>query len=388
MEAVMMEQQHKRWLAGAAALVLAGGVGFGIARWTAPQPAPPPQPQAEGPAVLKLDSREIAAAGILTEPAQSGTIGAEILAPAAATAQPNGVAALTAHAEGIIVRLNKRLGDPVQAGEVLAVVDSKDAAQLASDRASADARALLARRIAAQEEALYQAGATSRRSLETAQASLAAAEADARRAHNAAATAYLAADGHSVTVISPVTGRITAQSAALGAFVRTETELFRVSDPKLIQVEAQLTALDAARIHPGDAATLLLPNGSTARALVRSVAPALDPQTRTQSVVLTVPEGSALAPGETLQVRIRPQGAASAAAGTIVAPEEAVQTVDGRDSVFVQTDSGFVVRHVAVGSRSAGQAAIVSGLKPGERIATRNAFLLKAELGKGAEEEE
>ena len=106
-------------------------------------------------------------------------------------------------------------------------------------------------------------------------------------------------------------------------------------------------------------------------------------------MVLTVPEGSALAPGETLQVRIRPRSAnAPATGGTIVVVEEAVQTVDGRDSVFVKTDSGFVVRHVAVGSRSAGQAAIVSGLKPGERIATRNAFLLKAELGKGAEDEE
>jgi len=389
----MMEQEHKRWLAGAAALMLAGGVGFGIARWTAPQPPAAPQAETAGTAILKLDPKEIAAAGILTEPALSGTVGAEILAPAEATAQPNGVAALTAHAEGVISRLNKRLGDPVKAGDVLAMVDSKDAAQLASDRASADARAVLARNVAAQEEALYRQGATSKRSLETAQASLAAAQADARRARNAAATGNLAGDGHSIAVISPLTGRITAQAAALGAFVRTETELFRVSDPRLIQVEAQLTALDAARVHPGDAATLLLPNGSTARATVRSVAPALDPQTRTQSVIITVPAGLALAPGETLQVRISPRIAPQTAnepgaAGTIVVPEEAVQTIDGRDSVFVQTETGFAVRHVAVGSRSAGQAAIVSGLKPGERIATRNAFLLKAEMGKGAEDEE
>ena len=380
-----MEHDYKRWLAGAAALALAAGLGFGIARWTAPQPAAAPQPQSAGPATLKLDPKEVAAAGILVETVAAGNIGAGILAPAAATAQPTGVAALTAHAEGIIVRLNKRLGDPVQAGEVLAVVDSKDAAQLASDRASADARAVLARRIAAQEEALYSQGATSKRSLETAEASLAAAEADARRARDAAATANLARDGHSVAVISPVTGRITAQAAALGAFVRTETELFRVSDPRLIQVEAQLTARDAARIHPGDAASLLLPNGGTARATVRSVAPALDPLSRTQSVVLTVPEELALAPGETLQVRITPR---TATADTIVVPEEAVQTVDGRDSVFLQTDSGFAVRHVAVGSRSAGQASVVSGLQAGQRIATRNAFLLKAELGKGAEGEE
>ena len=62
--------------------------------------------------------------------------------------------------------------------------------------------------------------------------------------------------------------------------------------------------------------------------------------------------------------------------------------VAGHDAVFVRTRSGFGVRHVAVGSRGAGRASIISGLNAGESIATRNAFLLKAELGKGAEDEE
>ena len=334
---------------------------------------------------LKLDAARIRDAGIVIEAALPGNLSAGILAPATVAAQPSGVAALTAHAEGIISRLYKRLGDPVKAGDVLAIVDSKDAAQIASDRASAAARALLARRVAAQEEALFQQGATSRRSLETAQASLAAAEADARRARDAATTANLSRDGHSVEVISPLSGRITAQAAALGAFVRTETELFRVADPRFIQIEAQLTATDAARVTPGDAATLLLPNGTTAQTRVRSVAPALDPQTRTQAVVVFVPDGPTLAPGETLQVRLLPKGTA---ATSIVVPDEAVQTLDGRDSVFLRTQEGFVVRPVSVGERSAGQASITSGLSPNDQIATRNAFLLKAELGKGAEDEE
>lgn len=377
-------ESRNHWLAITAIAVIAAGLGFGIARWTQ---APPPAPVAAsetGPAKLTLDDKEIAAANIVVEAAQGGNLGAEVLAPAVTAAQPQGVAALMAHAEGVISRLNKRLGDPVKIGEVLAIVDSKDAAQIASDRSSAEARAVLARRVAAQEEELFQQGATSRRSMQTAQASLAAAEADARRARNAAATANLAPDGHSVAVVSPLTGRITAQTAALGAFVRTETELFRVSDPRFIQVEAQLTAIDAARIRPGDAAVLMLPNGRTEKAQVRSVTPALDPQTRTQTVVLSVPDGLALAQGETLQARILTH---AAAADSIVVPDEAVQSIDGRDSVFLRTQDGFVVRNVAVGARGAGQAAIVSGLKPGERIATRNAFLLKAELGKGGDEE-
>jgi cobalt-zinc-cadmium efflux system membrane fusion protein len=375
-----------RWLPALVAAVLAAGLGFGIARLTSPPPpAPAAAPAPSGPAVLKIEAKEIAAAGIVVEPAAGGNLSTEILAPAVTAAQPSGVAALTAHAEGMISRLNKRLGDPVKAGEVLALVDSKDAAQIASDRASAQARAVLARRIAEQEEALFQQGATSRRSLQTAQASLAAAEADAKRARDAAATANLAADGHSVAVISPLSGRITAQAAALGAFVRTETELFRVSDPRLVQVEAQLAAIDAARVQPGDSAILMLPNGTTARAVVRSVTPALDPQTRTQTAVLSVPEGQPLAPGETLQVRISPK---SSMATGIVVPEEAVQSLDGHDAVFARTNKGFVVRNVTVASRGAGRASIISGLKPGEPIATRNAFLLKAELGKGAGDEE
>ncbi|MEO8301138.1 MAG: efflux RND transporter periplasmic adaptor subunit [Rhizomicrobium sp.] len=378
--------RDNRWLMPVAVAVIAAGVGFGIARLTSlPPQVPAAVPAPAGPAVLKIEAKEIAAAGIVIEPVVGGNLSTEILAPATTAAQPSGVAALTAHAEGMISRLNKRLGDPVKAGEVLAIVDSKDAAQIASDRASAQARAVLARRIAEQEEELFRQGATSRRSLQTAQASLAAAEADARRARNAAATANLAPDGHSVAVISPLSGRITAQAAALGAFVRTETELFRVSDPRLVQVEAQLAAMDAARVQPGDAALLMLPNGTTARAVVRSVTPALDPVTRTQTAILSVPDRLPLAPGETLQVRISPK---STAASGIVVPEEAVQMIDGRDSVFVRTNDGFVVRHVAVASRGAGRAAIILGLKAGETVATRNAFLLKAELGKGAEDEE
>ena len=72
----------------------------------------------------------------------------------------------------------------------------------------------------------------------------------------------------------------------------------------------------------------------------------------------------------------------------------AVILIDARKGVLVQTKRhSFIcsllgVRHVVVASRGAGRASIISGLKAGETIATRNTFLLKAELGKGAEEEE
>src|SRR3546814_12903598 len=69
-------------------------------------------------------------------------------------------------------------------------------------------------------------------------------------------------------------------------------------------------------------------------------------------------------------------------------PAEAVQSVGGRDVVFVRTPRGFGVRSVQLGERTSEAAQILNGLRAGEVIAGKNAFLLKAELEKGSGEEE
>ncbi len=75
------------------------------------------------------------------------------------------------------------------------------------------------------------------------------------------------------------------------------------------------------------------------------------------------------------------------ASGGMTVPEEAVQTLDGRDVLFLRTADGFRAQPVLVGTRGGGNAQILSGAKPGDKVATRNAFLIKAELRKGSDEE-
>jgi cobalt-zinc-cadmium efflux system membrane fusion protein len=198
--------------------------------------------------------------------------------------------------------------------------------------------------------------------------------------------ARVAGDGRSVVVSSPIAGRVTAVTAALGAYVQSETELFRVADPARIHVEAAVVGADAARIQPGDPAFIDLPTGASVAATVRSVAPTLDPQTRAATVVLTVASPQGLSPGQLVRARIKPSGAA--ASPGVVVPDEAVQSIGGRDMVFVRTPQGFRTQAVTLGSRGGGRAEIASGLQPGQEVATRNAFLLKAELGKGEGEDE
>lgn len=334
--------------------------------------------------LVEMDAKRAEAAGIVTEVTQSGTLGAEILAQGVVAAAPDGEAVLTARADGTIVRINKRLGDSVGAGESIATLESRDASTIAADRSAAAARLALARSNFARERRLFDAKVTARQDLDAAQAALAEAEAEFRRTQAAASAARVSGDGRTLAVVSLVSGRVTKADARLGAFVPAGTELFRVTDPRRIQINASVLPADARRVQAGDRAVIELLGGETVGATVRSATPSVDSETKAATIVL-VPDGVAqLTPGQGLRVRITPRGAA--AGSSISLPEEAVQSVEGRDSVFVQTPRGFQAVNVTIGQRGGGRVEVVAGLKPGQTVATRGAFLLKAELGKGEAE--
>jgi cobalt-zinc-cadmium efflux system membrane fusion protein len=334
---------------------------------------------------VPMNAERLATAGIKTERTAVGSLGAEVLAQASVAAAPEGEASLTARADGAVTRITKRLGDAVRAGEPLAYLASREAAAIAAERSTATARVTAARASYARERRLFDQKVTARQDLEAAQAALAEAEAEARRTQAAATASGVTRDGRSLVVTSPISGRVTALPATLGAFVEAGTELFRIADPRRIQINAAVSSTDAQRIRAGDPAEIEVPGGGTVPAVVRSTTPSLDVETRTATVVL-VPTGTlaGLQPGQSLRARITPKNAPSTS--RIVLPEEAVQSFDGSDVVFVQQAKGFQAIPVTAGARSGGRIEIVGGLKPGAVVATTGAFLLKAEVGKGEAE--
>jgi membrane fusion protein, heavy metal efflux system len=381
-----------RPLGFAAALVAALGAGFFLSRLVgapAPPPAPPvaaapAAPEATAapalPGVLKLDPTYIQAAGIKTEALASGNLSSEIIATATVDAEIRGEGVLTAHVSGTVVGLTKRVGDPVRRGEVLATVESREAASIAAQREIAQSKIELARSVMAREKDLFDKRVTPRQDLERAQSELAAAETELRRAQAAMEAEHVTSDGKAVSIVSPLTGKVIARAAQLGLFVRPETELFRVSDPTFIDVDAAVSPSDAQRVAVGDQARIVTRAGATLRAVVAAVTPTANEETRAATVVLDpLPGQQPLTPGDVVTAYISPKN--SAGRGFIVV-EEAVQRVNEQDVVFVRTADGFVVRPVVVGPRNAGRVEIVSGLSAEDTIATVNAFLLKAELAK------
>lgn len=381
------QDRRKLLAAGAAAILVAGAGGVLIGRsLVADEPvsaaADKGEPAQEGhrrEGFVAMTPARLAASGVRTTRLEAGSLGAEILAQATVAAPPEGRALLTARADGAVVRINKRLGDAVAAGETVALLESREAAGFVAERNAAAARERAAHAAWLREERLFRERITAAQDLEAARASHDATEVELRRAEAALRTAGVTGGGRYLAVTSPISGRITEVDTQLGAYVSAGAELFNVSDPRRIQIEAAVPSTDAQRIRPGDRAIVELPDGGTVEAVVRSATPALNPESRAATVVLQpagVPAG--LTQGQAVRVRILPRGGAAQA---IVLPEEAVQQVEGRDVVFVQVRGGFQAVPVSVGQRSGGRVEILEGLRPRLVVVTQGAFVLKSQLG-------
>lgn len=387
MEITRETQDRRKMVAiGAAALLAVGAGGILIGRSLTDDPAPTAETKAEEAeeghgreGFVAMTPARLEAAGIRTERLQAGTLGSEILAQATVTAPPEGQALLTARADGAVVRINKRLGDAVAAGETVALLESREAAGFVAARNTAAARERASHAAWLREQRLFRARITARQDMEAAEAAHSEAEAELRRTEAAVRAAGVTGDGRYLAVRSPIAGRITEVDTQLGAYVSAGAELFNVADPRRIQIDAAVPSTDAQRIRPGDRAVIELPDGGTVAATVRSSTPALDPESRTATVVL-IPDGvpAGLTQGQAVRARIMPRG--DAASG-IVIPEDAVQQVEGRDMVFVQAQGGFQAVPVSVGRRSGGRVEILQGLRPGLVIVTQGAFVLKSQLG-------
>jgi cobalt-zinc-cadmium efflux system membrane fusion protein len=387
LEIIRLTDSRSRLLAGAAAVALAAATaGVIIGRSTAPdtpadarQEATSEGEESHGPeGFVGMTAERMSASGILVERVQLGSLASEIIAQGTVAAPPEGQALVTARADGAIVRISKRLGDPVRAGETIALLESRDAAQFVADRNSAEAKERTAHALWQREQRLFRERITSREALEATRATHDATEVELRRADAAMRAAGVVGDRH-LSVRSPIGGRITEVDTQLGAYVSAGAELFNVADPNRIQLEAAVPAADAQRVMPGDRAAVELPTGGTVDAVVRSSTPTVNLQSRAATVVLQLTGAAGgLRQGQGVRVRITPYGTTTNA---IVLTEGAVQQVEGRDVVFVQVKGGFQAVPVSVGSRGNGRVEILSGVQAGQIIVTEGAFVLKSQLG-------
>ncbi|WP_420472379.1 efflux RND transporter periplasmic adaptor subunit, partial [Brevundimonas sp. FT23042] len=246
-----------------------------------------------------------------------------------------------------------------------------------ADAAAAEAEA--ARAALARDEALFERGYMPRARLDVTRAE--ARSADARlRATRARVAAWgnPGADGL-VVIRSPADGVVTRLIAATGVTLHEEAlQVAEIADVRRTELVFDAPPAAARLLTVGTRIRVEVADGGVQEAVVIAVAPAADGGTAT---VRAAPSGAAPAAGTILSARL-PFGGGNG----LTVPTEAVQTVDGVPSVFVQEGEGFRARPVTPGSAAAGRTEVLSGLTGSERIAGAGAFVLKAELAKGEAE--
>ena len=300
-----------------------------------------------------------------------------------------GAADVVAPIDGRLTRvLDAALGASVGRGQEMARLlpppsAAGDLPALQNARSEAQTALALATRDRERAERLTIAGAAPARRLdearsaeERARARLAAAESSLAQ-YNAARSGGTSETEGVFIIRAPVGGVIAERDAATGANVAAGTRLFRIVDAARVHVVGQVPEADARRAGRAAAAEIEVPGQHTrlsAGTLV-SVGKVLDPQSRTVPITFAFDNRAAgLAVGQAIFLHLLMEPAPARPA----IPPGAVVDDAGRPIVFVQREGEtFERRAVTLGPRSGDRVQVVEGVKAGERVVTKGAYLVR-----------
>lgn len=357
-----------------AALAAAAG---GYALYDKSSATPPDVPQVPASAApADLTDAQFARLGIKTAVARlSGQVPLGSV-PGVVTLPPENRVAVTATLPGAIRQVFVIEGQEVRRGQPLATMMSRQALELGGTRGRASARVELAQANLARSEALFKEGVIAGARVQEARAELAQARSEAAEAGRILATSGASGTGL-VTLRAPISGRVAKVSVQTGGPVDGLTAPFVIEATNAYQLDLQLPERIAASVRPG--MTVAFEGNSIGRIL--SVGSSIDPATRSVIAKADLNGAQGLIAGKSVMVTI---GAPTGGAAVSV-PNPAVTRIDGKDVVFVRERKRFLRREVRLGGSGNGETVVLSGLKPGEVVATSAIPELKMLLSGGGE---
>ncbi len=414
--------RRRWWVAGVLVILLA----VVVAVWwrSGPSAGPPtpekeasePEPKSAGtPTTIDIQPDIQRAAGLADQPAERRAIAETIETTGVVGPDETRLARIRPLADGRVTRVTVRVGDRVGARQTLLVYDSITAGELMSEyRAAvaslerANAEADVARRSLERADNLVQIGAVAkgerdRRAAEhqraiadmnSARAGVVNLEQKLRRLGVSPEDLTRARSGEEVnaasrsTVSAPFGGVVIEVHAAQGEVITPERELFVIADLSRVWIQGDVYQKDIARIRVGQNALVTVDAypGETFTGRVTYVSNVLDANTRTAKVRCEVSNRDG---------RLKAQMFASVALPVsmprqaLLIPARAVQDIDGVPTVFVRMDEEkFQTRAVRVGAAIGDAVEVVDGLRPGERVVTDGALMLKSRLKLRVEAEE
>jgi membrane fusion protein, heavy metal efflux system len=343
---------------------------------------------------IKLTERQVEAGNFTVAKVQGGAVGTRISVPGSIVPSGDRIARVAVRLLGTVAELRKRLGDPVQAGEVVAVIESREVADAKSEYLAARLVFDLQKTLFNRSKMLFEGNVLSENDYLRARATFEDARVKIETARQKLFALSLTAEQIDALpqqpvetlrrqeLRAPISGRVAERRVELGSLVGREgqeSELFVIVDLAEVWAELAVPPTDLADIREGQEISIHADGSEPVPATIMFVSPLLDKDTRSARVVALVDNANRKwRPGSfvTAEIPVRQ------AKAEVVVPQTALQPIKGESTVFVRNADGFRARKVTVGRQDQQLAEITSGLSVGERIATANTFVLKADLGK------
>ena len=344
--------------------------------------------------VIELSPEQLREFEIEVRSAEGGQITSVVTLSGEIVLNADHVAHIVPRLSGIVTRVDKRLGDEVTPGEVMAVLESRELAEAKADCLAAEQRLVLAETMLVSSESLKQKGIMPeldflaiRKERDEAGIELRAAQYRLRALGltNAEIAGIPGEDDAAFSrylLRAPFSGTVIEKHAVLGELVTTESDLFALAD--LSNVWAHLTVYqkDLTAVRVGCTVAVSAGDGAPeSMGTIEYVSPLVEEATRAATARVVLANGSRRwRPGVFITGRVYVETMAV----RVLVPRTAVLTVDGQQVVFVQTDHGFELQAVTVGRSDERNVEITEGLQTGDRYVASGGFSLKAELGKEA----
>ena len=367
--------------------------------------------------LVTIGKTEQNAAHIVLGTVQEKQVAQTVTAPGKLVTNEDRTWRVGAIAPGKIDEVFVKVGDFVHAGQILAKIHSHDVHEARAayreattelDRARSTVAYAIQRRNRAKRLLELKAGSrqdfeSAENGLVDAEAAVAKALAEVRKerihltdvlhvsleaANEAEPNQQQSVDTEDIPVYAPASALVLERRATVGTVVSAGDVLFSLTDTSSLWMIAAANETDLSLLRAGQRAEIRVRAyaGKLFSGRILKLGEQLDPTTRTLEVRILVPNPEGL---------LKPEMFASAAIlqpqrrAAIFLPDSAIQDIDGMPAVFVQrTETQFETRSIKPGQHANGETEISEGVRPGEIIVLKGAFLLKSELLKSRIQEE
>lgn len=342
---------------------------------------------------LELSPETVRAAGIQLAPAGPAVIRVTKDFPGEIALNADRLSHIVPRVPGIVREVLKNLGDGVQAGDLMAVLESRELANAKTEYLAARERLELARANFAREEDLWKQKVSAQRDYLEAKQQLAETRIQARSGEQKLRALGLSVrdlerlptqrdgDFTHFEVRAPFAGTVIEKHVSLGEVMREDTQIFLLADLSAVWANVTIYSKDLPFVKSGQEVFIRSEGVSEQTSgFITFIGPIVGEKSRASTARVVLPNHDSLwKPGMFVTARI----VQSKFEVPLAVPEEAVQLVEGKPTVFVGEHGGFEARPIVRGRSDGLTVEVLSGLAAGDSVVIKNSFLLKAELAKG-----